>query len=209
MADHNSLIDSLSRDAASVKRPAMPAVRTGLWIATALPLGAMAVIWTGRVFSDWSAPGAIWALVELIAAFGLGIVAILSAFRLSIAGRKPVSWPWFAATGLTWLAMSVAGVFHARNPWGHLGSGSGCYIFMMTASLPMIVLAILSVRRTRTLYPVRTLGAAGLGIAAMTAVLLSLCHPPSGDLPDLVMHLLAAATIMAVTVMAGRRLVAV
>jgi hypothetical protein len=104
---------------------------------------------------------------------------------------------------------SLVCVTHAPAPWGHFGSGSGCYIYMVTASLPMIGLSILSLRQTRTLYPLRCLAAAGLGTAFMTMTLLSLCHPASGDLLDFVGHLIAAATIVVVTIGLGRRWVAV
>lgn len=209
MDDHDALIDNLSREVQAVKRPPSPALRTLLWIVLALPLGALAGLWLSRTFADWQAPSAGWAMVGLVSAFLLGALAMLSAFRLSIAGVKPIGWQWFAALGLVWLGASLVGVSQASNPWGHIGSGTGCYIFMTTVSLPMIVVSILTLRRTRTLYPWRTLGAAGLGTSFMTAALLALCHPPTGDLPDFLMHGLAAVTIMAVTMGLGRRLVAV
>lgn len=209
MDDHDALIDSLSRTAGPVKRPLAPAVRAGLWIAAALPAGALAAIGLGRVFAAWSAPAAIWSAVELVSAFVIGSLAILSAFNLTIAGRKPVSWPWFAVAAVAWLSAGLTSVAHGAEPWGHAGSGSGCYLFMVTAGLPMISLAILSLNRTRTLYPLRCLAIAGLGIAGMTATLLALCHPPTGDLPDLIMHLVAAVTIIGVTVGLGRHWVAI
>ncbi|MBP2158841.1 MULTISPECIES: NrsF family protein [Asticcacaulis] len=209
MDDHDALIDTLSREAAPVKRPPAPAVRAAVWIALALPCGAIVGLWLSRRFADWSMPAAAWALIGLAAAFALGAIAMLSAFNLTIAGRKPVTWPWFAAIGAVWLASGLVGVSQAADPWGHVGSGWGCYLFMVTVSVPMIALSIVGLNRTRTLYPLRCLSIAGLGTAFMTAALLALCHPPTGDLPDLVMHLLAGATIIAVTVVLGRKWVAV
>jgi len=43
----------------------------------------------------------------------------------------------------------------------------------------------------------------------MTAALLALCHPPTGDLTDFLMHLVAGVTIVATTVVLGRKWVAV
>jgi hypothetical protein len=43
----------------------------------------------------------------------------------------------------------------------------------------------------------------------MTQILLGFCHPVAGDVMDLVMHLAAAATLVAVCVLAGRRWVAI
>ena len=209
MDDHEALIDRLSRTAGPVKRPPAPSIRTLMWIAMALPCGAVTGLWLSRAFADWSAPSAGWAMSGLVSAFVLGGIGMLSAFCLSIAGRKPVGWPWFAAAGAVWIGAGLAGVFRAADPWGHVGSGWGCYLFMITVSLPMLLLAVISLRRTRTLYPVRCLAAAGLGTAFMTAALLALCHPPTGDLPDFLMHLLAGVTIVASAVVFGRRWVAV
>ena len=209
MDDHDALIDSLSREAKPVKRPPAPAVRAAIWIALALPCGAAVGLWLSRRFFNWSVPEAAWAVAGLVAAFALGAIAILSAFNLTIAGRKPIGWPWFAAIGAIWLATGIVGVSQAAEPWGHVGSGLGCYIFMVTVSLPMIPLTIVSLSRTRTLYPVRCLSIAGLGTAFMTAALLALCHPPTGDLPDFLMHIVAGLTIVAATVALGRKWVAV
>ena len=53
--------------------------------------------------------------------------------------------------------------------------------------------------------PLRSLAVAGLGIAATSQMLLGLCHPVSGQLFDLMMHLAAAITLVVVTSLAGRR----
>ncbi len=72
----------------------------------------------------------------------------------------------------------------------------------------MMVLMIASLRRTRTLHPVRSLGMAGLGIASMAVSLLAFCHPVHLHAIDFVMHLAAIVTIVALTVLVGRRWVA-
>ena len=93
MDDHDALIDSLSREARPVKRPPAPAVRAAIWVALALPCGAAVGLWLSRRFFNWSVPEAAWAVAGLVAAFALGAIAILSAFNLTIAGRKPIGWP--------------------------------------------------------------------------------------------------------------------
>lgn len=80
-----------------------------------------------------------------------------------------------------------------------------CYLFMLLASLPMIVISIASLHRTRSLYPGKTLALAGCGIAFMCSMLLSLCHEVHLHRFDFAMHLTAGLSIIILTVLAGRR----
>jgi heme/copper-type cytochrome/quinol oxidase subunit 2 len=90
---------------------------------------------------------------------------------LSIAGRNPLSWRWFVPLVVLWLG-SVGlslGQTHVR---AHHPDEVNCYVFMMAVSAPMVVLVIGYLRRTRALYPLRTLAVAGAGVA-MALTLLS------------------------------------
>ncbi|MDE1145804.1 MAG: hypothetical protein PW843_04185 [Azospirillaceae bacterium] len=209
MADHDALIDRLSRAARPVRRPLPAGLRTAAWMAAALPCGALATLALHRVATDWSRPGGGWAALQLALALAAGGLAILTAFEWSIAGRRAVAGKWVAPVIAAWLATSLGNVAMLPSPMGVIGARSYCYVFMVVASLPMIVLYVASLRRTRTLYPDRCLAAAGLGIAFMTAALLALCHPVRGHLWDFLAHLAAGATIIAITVAGGRRWVAV
>jgi hypothetical protein len=76
---------------------------------------------------------------------------------------------------------------------------------MMIAGTPMIVIVVSALRRSRSLHPTSSLALSGLGIAAMSQILLGFCHPVAGELIDLAMHLAAAITLVAITVFGGRR----
>jgi len=209
MADHDALIDRLARDVRPVRRPAPPWQRTAAWLLLALPCGALASWALQRRATDWSQPGAAWAGLDIMLSFALGVLAMVSAFRRSIAGREALGWRWFAPLAAAWVCAAVAGVASSGDPFGRLGDGVHCYAFMLLAGAPMIAIVLLALRSTPSLQPERTLVIAGLGVAAITQCLLGLCHPVAVHLLDLGMHLAGALTLTLGAVLAGRRCIAI
>jgi len=211
MSNHDTLIAQLCAEVQPVKRTAPPWFRAMLWMLAALPCGFSASLAIHRHGSDWSNPGALWAGLAIFISLCLGLLAITIAFTLSIAGRRITQWHWrsLAALSAAWLVVNLIDVTVSNEPWGEFGDGIYCYSFMMLAGLPMMVVIVSALRRTRALHPASCLAIAGLGVAALTQILLGFCHPVAGDLMDLVMHLAAAATLVAVCVLAGRRWIAI
>jgi hypothetical protein len=205
MNEHDALIERLCRDAHPVKRPAAPWARAAGWMLVALAGGFLASQLMPQGRPDWSKPGALWAGLWILVSFCLGALAIATALALSIAGRRITHWRWLAACAVAWLLIGLMGVTNSTDPVGHWGDGKYCYKFMMVAGTPMAVIVVAALRRTRSLHPARSLAIAGLGIAALSQILLGLCHPVAGELADLAMHLAASVTLVAVTVLAGRR----
>lgn len=204
MADHDLLIEKLGRSIAPVKRPWQPDLRVMAWVAMALPCGIIASLLLNRTLTDWSQAGALWSMLQLLLTFVAGTLAVRNAFLLSIAGQRPLSWKWFAPLVGIWLASTLANVhLHHEGPAAGSVEGPNCYLFMVVVSAPMVALVIGYLRRTRTLFPARSLGAAGAGVACMALTLLSLCHPTHISLADLLMHIAATATIVAVTIALG------
>jgi hypothetical protein len=68
---------------------------------------------------------------------------------------------------------------------------------MVVVSVPMMAIVIGYLRRTRTLFPARSLAAAGAGVACMALTLLALCHPTHVSALDFLMHISATATYWA------------
>jgi hypothetical protein len=205
MNDHDTLIEQLCRDAHPVKRPAAPWVRTIGWTGVALPCGYLASLVMPRASPDWSRPGALWAGLWILVSVLLGALALKTAFALSIPGLRVTRWRWLAACALAWVAVGLIDVTNSADPVGHVGDGQYCYTFMLVAGAPMIVIVVAALRHTRSLHPAGSLALAGLGIAAMSQILLGFCHPVAGELIDVTMHLAAAITLIAVTVAGGRR----
>jgi hypothetical protein len=171
----------------------------------ALPCGFLASLIMDRGTADWSNPGAIWAGLWMLVSFCLGALAVTTAFSLSIAGHRVTHWRWLSALSVAWLLIGLIDVAGSQDPVGHFGDGTYCYTFMMIVGTPMIVIAVAALRRSRSLHPTSSLALSGLGIAAMSQILLGFCHPVAGELIDLAMHLAATITLVAITVFGGRR----
>lgn len=207
MRNHDALIDRLSESARPVKRLWPTGWRVAGWIAAVLPCGALSSWAFHSRYTDWTQPGALSALAALLLAFLLGAGTIAGAFTLSIAGLTPLRLKRLFLLALGWLALNLSNLSftppHAGG--GRLGEGVHCYLFMLSASLPMILISVFSLYRTRSLAPVKSLALAGCGIAFMSSLLLSLCHDTRLHLLDFSMHLAAGATIVLLTVLVGRR----
>lgn len=205
MNEHDALIEQLCRDARPVRRSAAPSRRAALWMLLALPGGFLASLLMPRQGSDWSHPGALWALLWIIASCCLGALAIKTAFTISIAGQRISHWRWLAVLALGWLLVGLVDVSSSTDPVGRFGDGVYCYTFMLTAATPMLVLLVAALRRSRSLHPTASLAIGGLGIAATSQILLGFCHPVAGELVDLMMHLAATVTLVVAAVLGGRR----
>lgn len=205
MNNHDTLIEQLCREVRPVKRTAAPWQRAAGWMLAALPCGFLASLIMHRGTADWSNPGALWAGLWMLASFCLGALAMTTAFSLSIAGHRVTHWRWLSALSVAWLLIGLIDVAGSQDPVGHLGDGTYCYTFMMIAGTPMIVIVVAALRRSRSLHPTSSLALSGLGIAAMSQILLGFCHPVAGELIDLAMHLAATITLVAITVLGGRR----
>lgn len=207
MRNHDRLIDQLSNRASPVKRTWPTGWRVAAWIIAVLPCGMLSSWAFHSKYTDWSQPGALYALISLLISFIIGTSAIAGAFNLSIAGRKPLRLRWAALSAMLWLVVNLLNTTSSHDPAaaGRFGEGMHCYLFMLTASLPMMVISIICLYRTRSLYPSQCLALAGCGTAFMSSVLLSLCHGIQLHLLDFMMHLAAGITITAITMLAGRK----
>ncbi|WP_343551058.1 NrsF family protein [Pantoea sp.] len=204
MTDHDLLIEKLGREMRPVKPLRSTGWRVIRWLALALPCGILASLLVQRSFTDWSQPGAMQAMVQLVLAFVLGTLAIRSAFNMSIPGRRSISWKALLPIALLWLGISLSQI-PGQAPIEHDNDSTRCFTFLLVVSTPMMALMIASLRRTRALHPVRSLAMAGLGVSCMAVTLLAFCHPVHLHPLDFVMHLAAIVTIVAMTVLVGKR----
>ena len=204
MADHNLLIEQLSRTITPVRRPYSPGWRVVTWVAMSLPAGALASLLVQRTFTDWTQSGAGWVVLQLLLTFVVGVLAVRNAFLMSIAGQRPLGWTIFAPLIVAWFGIAVANMhLHHTVPATGQREGTNCYLFMMVVSLPMIAIVMGYLRRTRSLVPARSLRVAGAGVACMALTLLALCHPAHVSVADFVLHIAATATIVLATIAFG------
>lgn len=207
MRNHDHLIDNLSQTARPVARVWPTGWRVAAWVSLVLPSGALSSWALHSHLTDWSEPSAIPAMLALVLSFIVAISTITAAFTLSIAGRRPFNQKGALLLAMLWLAINVLNMSPSLPPAGasRFGEGIHCYLFMLSASLPMMVITILSLHRTRALYPAQSLALSGCAIAFMSSLLLSLCHDTHLHMLDFTLHLAAGITIVALTVLLGRR----
>ena len=201
MTDHDVFIEKLSQQARPVKRPWHTGWRVLAWMLMALPCGWLTSLLMQRVATDWSQSGALLATLQLSLTFIIGIMAIGNAFLISIPGRRPLSWRWFAPLLVLWLGLVMVS-WSQTSPVNHHEEVS-CYTFMLAVSTPMLALVIGYLRRTRSLHPLRSLATAGAGVAFMALTLLSFCHPIEVHPLDFALHIAAIITIVAITILLG------
>jgi hypothetical protein len=204
MTDHDLLIEKLGQQIRPVKRPWPTGWRVLAWLAVALPCAFITSFLVPRGLTDWSQPGALQAVGQLLTAFILGVLALRSALAMSIAGRRSISWKALLPMGLLWLGLSLSSI-PGTAPQVADNDSVRCFTFLLVVSLPMMALIIATLRRTRALHPLRSLAMAGLGVSCMAVSLLAFCHPVHLHALDFVMHLAAIVTIVGLTMAVGKR----
>lgn len=207
MRDHQALIDLLSRSTTPVRRPWPAPVRALLVVAISLASG---VFLTSGVRFPWRSllGGNGWGLIQVILTLAAGVAVLVTAFEISIPGRRS-RWPWAAAAiAATWLLACLGTILLSRTPFGTFDDGIFCFRFLVVASLPMIGAVVVALRQTRSPRPTQTLLFAGGGVAALAASLLALCHSSALKLVDFSMHLAAMTCVIGLTILIGRSFIA-
>lgn len=204
----SALIASLSGELAPVKRLAPPGWRALLWFAgaaaasAALLLGLSAAIGFQNVATTAVRFAEPKLALEVIGTLLTGILAVIAAFQLSLPDRSrhwvllplPTFVLWIASSGYScwrhWVAFGPDG-------W-ELGESAECFTWIVGVSVPLALPLVLMLRRARPLAPLPVALMAGLGVAALAAVLLQFFHPFDVTFLDLGLHLAAVAIVASV-----------
>ncbi len=208
MIDHERLIESLAGDVRPVQRVAPAWMRALGWTPIALGLGYLATTLSHREATDWSGPLAWVAAANIILSLTLGLAAFMASLSSGVAGRETRMPGWAIFALVAWLGLAIVGISASRHPLGAIGQGGYCFTFVLIAGLPMMAIAIIALRRTGSLRPVRSLTLSGIGIGFMAFGLLAFCHPVAMSVVDFLGHLTAAIILCGITIMAGNRAVA-
>ena len=194
------LIASLGQDLHPVKPLRPPQWRALLWLAS---VGLLMLLVVLR-YADLAAMARRVAqprlALECVAALLTGIVAVVSAFYLSLPDRSDL-WRFAPLPPLAlWLACSGVGCLEnglGLGPAGaRLGESTHCFRFILAVSVPVAVLLFAVLRRSRPLLPLRVALCGALGVAALAAFVLQFFHPFDVTLIDLSMHALAVVLII-------------
>jgi hypothetical protein len=202
------LISTLGQGLSAVKPLRPPQWRALLWLAP-LAVLVLAALWRYANLAAMAQRLAEPRLaLECLGALLTGVVAIVSAFYLSLPDRSEL-WRFAPLPPLAlWLACSGVGCLEnglGLGPAGdRLGESSGCFRFIVIVSLPIAVTLFLMLRRARPLLPLRVALSGALGVAALAAFVLMFFHPFGVTLIDLAMHALAVLIVVALAALLRR-----
>jgi hypothetical protein len=206
------LIDLLCADAKPVRRLRPPLMRAALWLLFAgLVLVVLAALLSTRpdLAERLREPTFVGALVGALLT---GVLAAVAAFYLSLPDRSrlwlllpaPALLLWTSTIGygcLTdWVSIEPDGV--------RLGTTLECFATLALASLPLSMALLAMLRHAARLYPTTVAMMGGLASAGIAATALSLFHELDASVMVLLWNLGAAALIVALGGIFGRRLFA-
>lgn len=205
MRTHEALIDELAQEMRPVRRVAPAWLRALGWTVPVLALGYLSTRMLHREATDWFASHAVISVANAALCLVLGVTALASAMSVSVAGGRFAAKGWTTLGLIAWLLLSAGSIALSSRPVTVvIGEGSYCFTFVLTAGVPMIAIIIATLRRTRSPTPTRSLLAASMAAAFLAFGLLAFCHPAEMSVADFLMHLFAALTLCAVTVVLGR-----
>ena len=204
------LIEILSAQATPVRRLRPPLWRAGLWLlAASLILVFLASLYGARPDLALRLRDPCFA-VALAGSLSTGILAAIAAFYLSLPDRSrlwlllpaPALVLWVATIGygcLTdWVSIAPDGL--------RLGSTLECFATLLIASVPLSAALFVMLRHTARLHPTMVGMMGGLASAGVAATALSLFHELDATVMVLVWNLGAAALIVALGGIFGRRI---
>lgn len=210
-AHTETLIDRLAADVRPVTPLRSPALRAALALAAiALFAGiAVAVLGdVGQLRQRYAGREAMLAL-EMTAMLATGALALIGAFALSIPGG---SRRWLAApipSFAVWLLLSGLGCYgdfvrRSGADW-EVGESVHCFAFILATSAVLAPLLIWKLARARPIEPLPVALLGGLGIAAISALVLQFFHPFTVTFIDLAVHLIAILIVVGTAGLTNRR----
>lgn len=204
----DQLVHALAGSLQPVRRLRPPLVRGLTWLLMLAAGGGLAILLLAdpALFARRAQDPAF--RCETAGALLTGVMAVLSAFNLSIPGRAS-GWAWAPLLPLLlWMGGSsfqCAQSFQRAAGLGPFPGGSvHCFVFIATASVPIAASLFWMLRRARPLRPMAVAATGALGAAALAAVLLQFFHASTEDLVDALMHLAAVLTVVAIGAASGR-----
>jgi hypothetical protein len=206
----DQLIAGLAQGLAPVRPLAPPVTRALAWLAGFAVVAAAVVAWTHALPRFLAHTAGFTATLECAATLATGIVAIVSAFYLSLPDRSPL-WRWAPLPPLAlWLASSGLGCLQHGIGLGPAGARFGesphCFLFIIGASVPLAAVLYVVLRRSRPLEPLPVALMAALGVAALAAFVLQFFHGFDTTVIDFAFHLAALGIVLAGANVFQRRL---
>ncbi|MEP7316819.1 MAG: NrsF family protein [Sphingomicrobium sp.] len=210
----DTLIDQLAADIRPVRPLRAPALRALMALAAIALVAGLAIALLGDVGElrrRYAGREALLAL-EMAAMLATGVLAVVAAFFLSIPGR---SRRWIAAPVppfAVWLLLSGLGCYNdfvRRNgvEW-ELGESMHCLLFILATSAALAPFLIWRLARAKPINPLPVALLGGLGVAAVSALVLQFFHPFTVTFVDLTVHLVAILIVIGTVGLVNRRALA-
>lgn len=204
------LINSLTADAAPVRRLRPPLVRTLGWLTCAAVLVALLAMTQGvrpDLAERLRQPMFVVGIVAMIAT---GILAAIATFVLSLPDRSRLSLllpapsfiVWVSAIGYRCLTDPFYGSLHGLR----FDEAVGCFATLVLTSVPLSLAMLVMVRHAALLQPTAVIMTGSLSVAAVTATALSLFHDLSATATILIWNLGTSALIIALGYIFGPKL---
>jgi hypothetical protein len=212
--DPATLIEQLAADVRPVRPLRSPALRALGVLALIALVAGVAIL----VMGDFAglrrryARREVLLAMEMAAMLATGVLAIAAAFALSIPGR---SRKWIAAplpSFALWLLLSGAGCYGDLVGGGGSEAASGesmhCLLFILASSAMLAPLLIWRLSKARPIEPLPVALLGGLGVAAVSALVLQFFHPFAVTFLDLGMHIIAILMVVGIVGLLNRRTLA-
>lgn len=212
MISTSDLIKSLAADAAPVKRLRPPAVRAAAWVLfAAFVFGLIAVSHGVRPDLAQKVGEAAYS-VGVGAALLSGVLAAIAAFILSLPDRSR-AWLFLPAPSLVvWISTIGYGCLTA---WVGLGPAgvrfadlAECFATLVLTSVPIWAALLFMLRHAARLRPALVTMMGSLAVAALSASALLLFHPLDATLMILIWNFGAAAVVITLGSVFGRKVFA-
>lgn len=205
----DELIASLAADVRPLEPLAPPSRRAATTLVLFAAAGAVAIAASDpRVLLVRYAGREGWLAAEMIALLAAGLLAVTGAFFASVPGR---SRRWGSAALVlfaVWLLLSGAGCYAdaGRPADAHPGNSLHCFLFIAGTSVAFSLPLVWRLSRAAALEPFKVALLAGLGIAALSALLLRFYHPFEVTPFDLAVHWSTIMLVTATMIMLRRRM---
>lgn len=208
----DQLIERLARDGETVRPLRSPVVRATLALIILALLSGFTILMAGDITglrAHYAGRETLLAM-EMLAMLSTAIVAVLAAFFASIPGR---SRRWLAAPVpflLLWFGLSGAGCLAdlSRAPPATGVVSGRCLLFIFGTSAALAPWLIFRLARARPIEPLPVALLGGLGIAATSAFILQFFHAPRLTMIDLLVHIVAVASVVGILGLLNRPLLA-
>jgi len=209
--ERTRLIDGLVSDLRPVRRPGRTAGEALLWLAAALLMSVVVTVLLGPMRPGFAAQlqQSVQLLLESVLGVAVFVLAGLAALRLGI--PAPVGLLRRVGPALVllllWLAFNGYGLVHPALPWSTLGERAHCYLDVLVAGVPGMLLGLWSARRWYHLHPAWSGLLIGLaaGVASALVMQFACMYVPAHNIA---FHLLPGLMLGALGAVIGRRYLA-